>query len=198
MTTRSPGRPRSESARRAILGATAELIERSGYGRVTMESIARRAGVSKQTVYRWWPTKAAILLEALNEGAAAISPLRDTGSFETDLRTFLRSTVAGAGRNGRLLAALMAEAQFDEDLAEAFRTGFLARRREILRELLDRGRGSGELAATAELDFLVELVFGMLWYRILAQNRPLNRAFADRLTHSVLTLGAAAQPPLLS
>ena len=193
MTTRSPGRPRSESARRAILGAVTELIERDGYGRVTMESIARRAGVSKQTGYRWWPTKAAILLEALNEGAAAISPLRNTGSFETDLRTFLRSTVAGAGRNGRLLAALMAEAQFDEDLAEAFRTGFLARRREILGELLDRGRGRGELAATADTDFLVELVFGTLWYRMLAQNRPLNRAFADRLTHSVLTLGAAAQ-----
>ena len=189
MTTRSPGRPRSESARRAILGATTELIERSGYGRVTMESIARRAGVSKQTVYRWWPTKAAILLEALNEGAAAISPLRDTGSFETDLRTFLRSTVAGAGRNGRLLAALMAETQFDEDLAEAFRTGFLARRRQILGELLDRGRNTGALAATADTDLLVELVFGTLWYRILVQNRPLNRAFADRLTHSVLMLG---------
>src|SRR5215212_6785424 len=129
MTTRSPGRPRSESARRAVLGATTELIEREGYARVTMESIARRARVSKQTVYRWWPSKAAILLEALNEGAAAVSPLRDTGSFETDLRTFLRSTVAGAARNGRLLAALMAEAQFDDDLAEAFRSGFLARRR---------------------------------------------------------------------
>ena len=190
MTTRSPGRPRSESARRAILGATTELIERSSYGRVTMESIARRAGVSKQTVYRWWPTKAAILLEALNEGAAAISPGRDTGSFETDLRTFLRSTVAGAGRNGRLLAALMAEVQFDEDLAEAFRTGFLARRRQVLGELLDRGRNTGAFAATADTDLLVELVFGTLWYRILAQNRPLNRVFADGLTHSVLTLGA--------
>jgi AcrR family transcriptional regulator len=190
MTTRSPGRPRSDSAHRAILGATTELIEQSGYGRVTMESIARRAGVSKQTVYRWWPTKAAILLEALNEGAAAISPLPDTGSFETDLRTFLRSTVAGAGKNGRLLAALMAEAQFDQDLAEAFRTGFLARRRQVLGELLDRGRNTGALAATADTDLLVELVFGTLWYRILAQNRPLNRAFADRLTRSVLTLGA--------
>jgi AcrR family transcriptional regulator len=192
MTTRSPGRPRSESARRAILGATTELIEQDGYGPITMESIARRAGVSKQTVYRWWPTKAAILLEALNEGAAAISPLRDTGSFETDLRTFLRSTVAGARRNGRLLAALMAEAQFDEDLAEAFRTGFLAHRRQVLGELLERGRDRGELAATADTDFLVELVFATLWYRILAQNRPLNRGFADRLTHSVLTLGAVA------
>jgi AcrR family transcriptional regulator len=191
MTTRSPGRPRSESARRATLGAITELIGRDGYGRVTMESIARRAGVSKQTVYRWWPTKAAILLEALNEGAAAISPLRDTGSFETDLRSFVRSTVAGARSNARLLAALMAEAQFDEGLAEAFRAGFLARRRQILRELLERGRQRGALAGTADTEFLVELVFATLWYRILAQNRPLNRAFADRLTRSVLTLGEA-------
>jgi AcrR family transcriptional regulator len=190
MATRSPGRPRSESARRAILGATTELIERDGYGRVTMESIARHAGVSKQTVYRWWPTKATILLEALNEGAAAISPLRDTGAFRADVRTFVRSTVAGAGRNARLLAALMAEAQFDQDLAVAFRTGFLARRRDVLAELLERGRNSGELAVTADTEFLVELVFATLWYRILAQNRPLSRAFADRLTDSVLTLGA--------
>ena len=189
MTTRSPGRPRSESAHRAILGATTELIERDGYGRVTMESIARRAGVSKQTVYRWWPTKSAILLEALNEGAAAISPLRDTGSFETDLRTF---------REARLPVRAATDASRRADGRGPVRRG--PRRGVSHRlsrasppgtgELLDRGRNSGELAATADTDLLVELVFGTLWYRILAQNRPLNRVFADRLTHSVLMLGA--------
>ena len=64
MSTRGPGRPRSEPARRAILAAATHLVGREGYGRVTMEAIAREAGVSKQTVYRWWPTKAAIVLEA--------------------------------------------------------------------------------------------------------------------------------------
>ena len=189
MSTRAPGRPRSESARRAILTATLSLIERDGYGRVTMEAIARDAGVSKQTVYRWWATKAEIVLEALNDGAATLAPTTDTGSFSTDLRVFLRRTVAGTGgRNTQLLAALMAAAQLDDAFAESFRDGFLARRRGALRELLERGRDRDELDASADLDFLVELAFATLWYRILVHNQPLNRRFADQLTDTVLAL----------
>ncbi len=189
MSVRGPGRPRSESAHRAILAATTRLIGRDGYGRVTIEAIARDAGVSKQTVYRWWPTKAAIVLEALNEGATALAPPTDTGSFNTDLRVFLRRTVAGAaGRNTRLLAALMAAAQLDDTFAESFRTGFLARRRQALRELLEHGRKRDELAASADLDFLVELAFAALWYRILSCHEPLNRRFADQLTDTLLAL----------
>ena len=191
VTRRSPGRPRSESARVAVLAATVKLIEQRGYGDLTMEAIAREAGVSRQTVYRWWPTKAAITLEALNEGAAAIAPAPDTGALETDLRQFLRRSVAGAtGRNTRLLAALMAEAQLDAGFAESFRVQFLARRRDVLHELLDRHRRRGELAIAADLDFLVELVFATLWYRILARNRPLDRSFADQLTDTLLALAA--------
>lgn len=192
MNSRGPGRPRSEPARRAVLAAAVQLIGEEGYGRVTMEGIAREAGVSKQTIYRWWPTKAAIVLEALNEGAAKIAPTLDTGSFSADLRIFLRRSVSGAGgRNTRLLAGLMAAAQLDEDFAESFRTGFLARRRRALRDLLQRGRDRGELAASADLDFLIELVFATLWYRILARNKPLNRRFADQLTDMLLALAGA-------
>jgi AcrR family transcriptional regulator len=189
MSARGPGRPRSEPAHQSILAAAARLIARDGYGRVTMEAIAREAGVGKQTVYRWWPTKAAIVLELLNAGATALAPLIDTGSLSADLRTFLRRTVAGAGgHNSRLLAALMAETQMDDAFAESFRRGFLARRRQTLRELLQHGRDRGELSAAVDLDFLVELAFATLWYRILAHNRPLNRAFADQLTETLLAL----------
>jgi AcrR family transcriptional regulator len=157
-----------------------------------MEAIARDAGVSKQTVYRWWPTKAAIVLEALNEGAATIAPVTDTGSLDTDLRVFMRRTVLGAGgRNTRLLAALMATAQVDEAFAESFRVGFLARRRQALRELFEHSRNRDELAIAADVDFLVELVFGALWYRILTHHQPLNRAFADQLTDAVLVLASS-------
>jgi AcrR family transcriptional regulator len=192
MSSRGPGRPRSEPVRQAVLSAAVHLIGEDGYGRVTMEGIAREAGVSKQTLYRWWPTKAAIVLEALNEGAAKIAPSLDTGSFRADLRVFLRRSVSGAsGANARLLAGLMAAAQLDEAFAVSFRSGFLARRRQALRELLERGRDRGELAASADLDFLVELVFATLWYRILAHNKPLNRRFADQLTDTLLALAGA-------
>jgi AcrR family transcriptional regulator len=195
MSGRAPGRPRSESAHQAILAAAARLVARDGYGRVTVQAIAREAGVSKQTVYRWWPTKAAIVLEALNAGAATIAPATDTGSLSTDLRTFLRRTVAGAGgRNSRLLAALMAAAQLDEAFAESFREGFLARRRNALRELLERGRDRGEMATSVDLDFLVELAFAALWYRILVHHQPLNRRFADPLADTMLALSARPGP----
>ena len=191
VSVRTPGRPRSEPARLAILAAAVDLVERDGFGTVTMEAIARHAGVSKQTVYRWWPSKAAVILEALNEAAAVIAPDHDTGSLERDLRLFLRRTVAGAaGPNTRLLAGLMAEAQLDDTFAESFRSGFLARRREVMRELLERARRRGELTDSADLDFLVELAFATLWYRILARNRPLNRRFADQLTETLLGLVA--------
>lgn len=194
MGTRNPGRPRSEQARRAVLDAAVGLIEESGYGRLTLDGIARRAGVSRQTVYRWWPGKAEIVLEALNDAASAIAPAPDSGSLETDLRTLLRRTIKGAtGRNARMLTALMAEAQLDEDFAESFRSGFLARRRRVLRDTLERGRARGEIGDSADLDFLVDLAFGTLWYRILSHHARLDRRFADQLTDTLLALAADGQ-----
>lgn len=195
MSTRSPGRPRSEPARRAILAAGARLVEAEGYAALTMQGIARSAGVSKQTVYRWWPSKAAVVLEALNDAAQAAAPAPNAGSLETDLRSLLRRTVAGITvRNTRMLAALMAEAQLDEDFADAFRSGFLARRRGLLREILERARARGEIGESVETEFLAELVFGAIWYRILGHHAPLNRRFADQLTESVMTLARRREP----
>ena len=168
-------RPRSESARRAVLDATVALVEEDGYGRVTMEAIARRAGVGKQTVYRWWPSKAAIVLEALNEGAQVIAPAT------TELRTFVRQSVRGAQRNRHLLAALMAEAQLDEAFAAEFREAFLARRRAVLAEILQRAGATDPRA-------LAELAFAALWYRILAGSGKLDRRFADQLTDTLQRL----------
>lgn len=193
MSTRAPGRPRSEEARLAILGSAVALVGEEGSAVATMDAIARRAGVSKQTVYRWWSSPAEILLEALNEGAAQLAPLEETGEFEQDLRTFLRRSVSGAREPvGQLLAALMAEAQRDPKFGESFRAGFLARRRGVLRELLEHAVERGELDADIDLDFLVELFFGTLWYRLLAASGPLDRRFADDLTGALLALARAA------
>jgi AcrR family transcriptional regulator len=181
-----------------VLRAAVELIERDGYGRLTIEGIARTAGVSKQTIYRWWSTKAAIVLEALNDAASAIAPLPRTGDLRTDVQVMLRATVAGAGgRNGRLLAALMAEAQLNRTFAEPFLTQFLARRRGVLRELLERGRASGEIPPSADLDLAVDLVYGSLWYRILTRHAPLDQSFADGLADALMaaTAVSGAAPP---
>jgi AcrR family transcriptional regulator len=184
-----PGRPRSEAARRAILRAALEMVEESGYPALTMEGIARRAAVSKQTVYRWWPSKAAVVLEALNEGAARLAPAPDTGDLAEDLRAFLRRSVLGArGRTAQLLVALMAEAQLDQAFARSFRSGFLAGRRAVMVELLDRARARGEIGSDVDLELIAELFFGALWYRLLAASGPVDRGFADEMTDALLEL----------
>jgi AcrR family transcriptional regulator len=184
-----PGRPRSEAARAAILAAALELVEEGGYGALTMEGIAHRAEVSKQTVYRWWSSKAAILLEALNEGAAAIAPLPDAGTLAEELRVFVRRSVLGAGgRTARMLVGLMAEAQLDESFADSFQDGFLAQRRGVMAELLSRAQDRGEIGAEVDLELVVEVFFGTLWYRLLAKSGPVDRGFADELAEMLLKL----------
>jgi AcrR family transcriptional regulator len=158
-----------------------------------MDAIARRAGVSKQTVYRWWSSPAEILLEALNEGAAHIAPLEETGDLAHDLRLFTRRSVLGAHEHvGRVLAALMAETQRNPVFGESFRKGFLAKRRNVMRELLEHGVRRGEVSSNVDLDFLVELFFAALWYRLLAASGPLDRRFADELTDTLLTIVRAS------
>lgn len=191
MSARTPGRPRSERARRAVLATAAQLIEEAGPGHLTMEAIARGAGVSRQTVYRWWSSPAEVVLEALAEGAAEVAPLPDTGALESDLRQLLRQTVAGVSGNAAMLAAVMAEAQRDEDFGELFQSQFLARRRAVARQVLESARARGEIGTGADLDFLAELIFAMLWYRVLTGHAPLNRRFADQLTATVLELAGA-------
>ncbi len=88
----------------------------------------------------------------------------------------------------------MAAAQLDDALAESFREGFLARRRNAPRELLERGRDRGEVATSVDLDFLVELAFAALWYRILVHHQPLNRRFADQLADTMLALATRPEP----
>ncbi|HTA14772.1 MAG TPA: TetR/AcrR family transcriptional regulator [Solirubrobacteraceae bacterium] len=188
-----PGRPRSKAARSAVLRAALEIVQESGYPVLTMEGIARRAAVSKQTVYRWWPSKAAVLLEALNEGATEIAPLPDTGDLADDLRAFLRRSTLGArGRTARLLVALMAEAQLYPAFGRSFQTGFLAQRRAVMVELLQRARTRGEIRSDVDLELVTELFFGALWYRLLAGSGTLDRRFADQITDLLLRLVAEA------
>jgi AcrR family transcriptional regulator len=116
------GRPRDERARQAILAATRDLLLADGYGALTVEGIARRAGVGRQTVYRWWPTKADVALEAMNAQA-------ELEIAATELAGFLRETFTVAPRYVPALSGLMAHAQLDPAFAARFQAEFLDRRR---------------------------------------------------------------------
>jgi len=178
-----PGRKRSEEARQAILAAALELTAEVGYARLTIDGIAARSGAGKQTIYRWWPSKDDVLLEAGAAKAALHVPVKDEGSFRADLRAFLAASFVLAGQRQitDLLRALMARAQIDEAFGQRFREAFLLRRREALGIILDRARARGELPAGVSASTLADVVFGVLWYRVLATREPLDGRLADEL-----------------
>jgi AcrR family transcriptional regulator len=178
-----PGRRRSEQSRLAILTAAYELVGDIGYARLTIEGIAARAGTGKQTIYRWWPSKADVVLDALATKADLYVPIPDEGSYAADLRAFLLASFA-LGNQYQLigiLRALMAQAQVDPEFWQRFRDTFLQRRRDALAVITGRAQARGDLPPTASPGTVADIVFGAIWYRILATREPLGSRLADEL-----------------
>jgi AcrR family transcriptional regulator len=188
--TRRPGRQRSEGSRTAILAAAIALTGEAGYAALTVEGMARRAGCGKQTIYRWWPSKADVLLEALGAKAVLYVPVADRGSYEADLRAFLEASFALARKPQvtGILRALIAEAQVDEQFGERFREAFVQRRRDALGQIVARARQRGDLPVGLSPGTVADLVFGVIWYRTMATRQPVDQALVSELLQA---LGAA-------
>ncbi len=168
-------RTRSEDARQRILDAALRRARAEGYGKLTIDAIAAEAGVGKQTVYRWWRSRAEVVLEALRENARTI-PWDEKGNLEADLRAFLRATfryASGKESTAPVLRGLMAEAQLDPAFLPHFRV-FIEERRQILRQLLLR-------YASKASEVTVDMIFGAMWYRMLVGHGKLDVRFADTL-----------------
>jgi AcrR family transcriptional regulator len=186
---RPVGRPRNENAGPRIRRKTRELVVRRGYENVTTAMIAAAAGVSKQTIYRRWPTKAELVLEAfLDHAKSAVDqkalPQRHRGK-ETLIR-FLNRTFEALQETGPAIRSLMAWAQYDPEFRRSFRERFIEPRRSMLRSVIalaipgDRGARSD-----AAIDTAVMAVYGAVWYRLLL-DEPFDPAFAQRLTDVVI------------
>jgi AcrR family transcriptional regulator len=182
-----PGRPRSAEVRTTVLAAALGLVERDGYPAVTMKAIAEAAGVGRQTVYRWWPTKADVVLEALVDLAERRSRPARTGRAVADLCATLRATFAQVGARPAM-TGLMAEATHDRGFAARLQAQLLAPRRAVVREILAAGQASGQLGAGVGLDLATDIVFGVMWYRVLSGHAPVDQGLADDLTATVTRL----------
>jgi AcrR family transcriptional regulator len=178
---------RSARCYRAIVDATKELLDEQGYAATSVDQIARRAGVGKQTIYRWWPNKAAVVLEAHAEQAAARNPIPDTGDLRGDLRAIAASFTQNLGDTaiGRVCVQLIGEAQVDEAFAAAYREVFVTQRRAAVRELLERARGRGEVRDGVDIELALDLFFGPIWYRRLVRHAPLTRPFAHAVADAL-------------
>jgi len=187
------GRPRSEGADAVILQAAVKLLDERGYHAMTVDDIASVAGVGKQTIYRRWQSKAAVVLEALTARTAAEVVTPDTGSVQEDVRVLLRSAfrVLRVGRQ-KVLVTLMAEAQLNDDFADAFRERFIARRRKALTDLILRGIQRGEMGPGTDAEFVADLIYGPMWYRLLNRHAPIDDNFADQLAAYVFSRSGCA------
>jgi AcrR family transcriptional regulator len=182
-----PGRPRSERSRAAVLRATSELIDEVGLRAMTTDEIAGRSGVSKATIYKWWPNKYAVAVEAFLSEMTLESADPDTGSAHEDLRLTLRGvTRFYRGRSGRAYAQLIGEAQFDPQIGAELRHHLIGPRRQLIRAIWDRGVARGELRPEIDPEVAIDLVFGPVMYRLVAGHGPLDDRSADRIADAAM------------
>jgi AcrR family transcriptional regulator len=182
------GRRRSARAHEAIIQATQELLVERGYRELTIEGVAARAGVGKQTIYRWWPSRSALVLEAYLAGAEPIELPADAGSTRENVRALVvwLANVLELPIGRRVVAGLVADLQHDPDLADGFRRDVVPARRQAMLAALERGRDRGEIRADADLAVAVDALHGAVFYRLLLSGEPLDEEFAERLADQVL------------
>jgi AcrR family transcriptional regulator len=160
------GRPRSEKARAAILAAAEELLLNEGLEAVSMDAIAERAAVSKATIYRWWPIKEALAVDALyQDWSAEETGTPDTGALRSDLLALLQPWAERVTSRpyARIIGALLTKARTDARFAEVYETRLVQPRRARARLLLARAVERGELAPGSDPEVALDLLYGALW-----------------------------------
>jgi len=185
---RTRGRPRSEVARQAILDATQTLLETATVRELTIEAIAKKAGVGKSTIYRWWPSKAAIVIDTFFESMAPLTSFSPSESVSDAISQQIGRLIDSyRGRSGRIVAEIIAEGQTDPEVLADFREHYLLRRRAAARELVEHGKTTGELDPHFDSDLMCDLIYGSIYYRLLVGHLPLDDAFAQMLPQQMLS-----------
>src|SRR5664279_1621493 len=185
---RLPGRPRSEESRLSILRSTLKLLKQDGgFAELSIEAIAADANVGKTTVYRWWPTKAALVADAFSTSADQELRFPNTGSVQRDMSLQMKRLIRVFRSNrGKVVAALLAGGQSDPELIEAFRDRFLWPRRKQAYQTLQRGIDRGELPTGCDLDLVLDSLYGPIYMRFLIRHDKLDENFADDICALVL------------
>jgi AcrR family transcriptional regulator len=184
---KSRGRQRSSESEEAILTATLQLLMEKPLRDITVEAIAAKAGVGKMTIYKWWPSKAYVALDAFREKMNKVIVIPDTSDVERDLAELLHSLMRFySSSTGRIFGQFLAESQSDPEFAALFRERFLNPRREACGELLDRAIKRGEIDPTLDREVVLDLIFGPMVLRLMAGHGPLGKTEADAMISILL------------
>jgi AcrR family transcriptional regulator len=178
-----------EQLRDAVLSAAGELMLEGGLAAATMEAIAARAGVSKRTLYKYWPSRGAVALEGFMRNAASSWSLPDDASAVEALTVLVVSAARlfAATPAGPLMRSLIADAQAQNEIATAIREQWLRPRRAVAADLIRRGVAEGEFRADLDVEVALDLLFAPVYYRLLLGHEPMTDAFATATVEYVVT-----------
>ena len=176
------GRPRNLEAQKSILSASYDLLLENGFQAVTVDKIAEYAQVSKATIYKWWPNKAAVVMDGFLYAASERLPVPDTGSAYNDILIHATNlTMFLTSREGTIITQLLGEGQFDAGLADAYRARYFHPRRLEARSLLEKGIQRGELKKSIDIDICIDLIYGPIFYRLLVTGETLDEPYVQQL-----------------
>lgn len=199
---RSPGRVRSDTSRVAILDATLKLLGSTPLQQISIESIAREAGVGKATIYRWWNSKAAVVIEAFLHTHLAHTPMPKGVSPREALTRHIHLLIEEySGWSGRIVSQIMGEGQGDPDVLREFRERFWYGRRAVVREVVEDARRCGEFRSDMETELQMDILYSPIYLRLLMRHMPLDKKFADSHCSAIMQIlappaKAVSRPPL--
>lgn len=181
-----PGRKRSEASRQRIVAASLEIMAERGYNGITVDEIAKRARVGKQTIYRWWQTRGEIMMEVLGEVGLEAVPAPGTGKLKQDLDKWLKGVVESLNDPTRLsiLRGLIGDAQGDSGFLKVYRKELLAEYLNPLESILRDAEARGDLGKKPDLELLRDLVISPIWFRLLFGG-DLDSGFAKSLSKTI-------------
>ncbi|RKR45156.1 TetR/AcrR family transcriptional regulator [Paraburkholderia sp. BL17N1] len=195
---RGVGRPRSEGTRTQILAATVRLLETRTVQSISIEAIAREAGVGKATIYRWWNSKALVVIDAFMEHHIVKTPMPRNLPPGKAIASHLVSLIHEyAGWSGRIVAQIIAEGQADPAVLRKFRERFHYGRRALVREMLEEWRVAEPIRAPENVETLAELLYAPVYMRLLAGSGPLDDRFAQDHINYIYTL-LGVEPPSIA
>ncbi|WP_234124762.1 TetR/AcrR family transcriptional regulator [Clostridium hydrogenum] len=176
------GRPRSEKTKSDILNASYELLIENGFAGITVEKIAERANVSKATIYKWWTNKAAVVMDGFLNATNVELPIPNTGSTVEDMFIQVDNFVKFlTTRKGNVITEIIAEGQYDPKLADIYRNAYFTPRRNISKQILERGISRGELRTDLNVEVIIDLIWGPVFYRLLITGEVIDSAFVKEL-----------------
>jgi AcrR family transcriptional regulator len=190
------GRQRSEESEEAILSAVIDVLREKPLRDISIEEIARKAGVGKATIYKWWPSKAYLAFDAFSKRLKEMVPIRDTGSAERDFKEQLYALFAFFDSPaGRLLGQFLGEGQIDEEFARLFRERFIKPRRQLVGVIFDRAVERGQIRGDLDRELVLDMIYGPGFYRMMIRREPLGREGVDAMV-SALFQGLSGRPQM--